>query len=40
MKVAVCVKAVPASGAKIDPGSKRLDRGGDLALSEYDTHAV
>ena len=40
MKIAVCVKAVPAGGAKIDPGSKRLDRSGDLALSEYDTHAI
>jgi len=40
MKVAVCVKAVPAAGARIDPASERLDRSGDLALSEYDTHAV
>ena len=42
MKVAVCVKAVPsaATGARLDPQSFRLDRSGDLALSEYDTHAV
>lgn len=42
MKIAVCVKAVPdaTAGARIDPGTKRLDRSGDLALSEYDTHAV
>jgi electron transfer flavoprotein beta subunit len=40
MKIAVCVKAVPASGAKLDPARKRLDRGGDLALSEYDTHGI
>jgi len=38
----VCVKAVPdaASGARIDPTTKRLDRSGDLALSEFDTHAI
>ena len=42
MKIAVCVKAVPdaATGVKIDPATKRLDRGADLALSEYDTHPV
>jgi electron transfer flavoprotein beta subunit len=40
MKIAVCVKAVPAGGARIDPVSKRLDRSGDLELSEYDTHAI
>jgi electron transfer flavoprotein beta subunit len=40
VKLAVCVKAVPDAGAKLDPGTKRLDRSGDLALSEYDTHAV
>jgi electron transfer flavoprotein beta subunit len=42
VRIAVCVKAVPdaASGARIDPATMRLDRGGDLALSEYDTHAI
>jgi electron transfer flavoprotein beta subunit len=42
MKIAVCVKAVPdaATGARIDAATKRLDRSGDLALSEYDTHAI
>ena len=42
MKIAVCVKAVPdsAAGGRIDPATKRLDRSGDLALAEYDTHAV
>jgi electron transfer flavoprotein beta subunit len=39
MKIAVCVKAVPES-PRIDPGSKRLDRGGELVLSEFDAHAV
>jgi electron transfer flavoprotein beta subunit len=40
MKIAVCVKAVPALGARIDPAGRRLDRSGDLVLSEYDTHAI
>ena len=42
MRIAVCVKAVPdaATGARIDPATRRLDRSGDLALSEYDAHAV
>jgi electron transfer flavoprotein beta subunit len=42
VRIAVCVKAVPdaATGARIDPATMRLDRGGDLVLSEYDAHAV
>jgi len=42
VRIAVCAKAVPdaATGARIDPATKRLDRSGDLALSEYDTHAI
>jgi electron transfer flavoprotein beta subunit len=42
MKIAVCVKAVPdaATGRRIDPATKRLDRGGELTLSDYDTHPV
>jgi electron transfer flavoprotein beta subunit len=42
MKIAVCVKAVPdaASGRRLDEGTKRLDRSGDLALSDFDSHAV
>ena len=42
MKIAVCVKAVPdaASGRRLDPASLRLDRSGDLALSDYDTNPV
>ena len=42
MKVAVCVKAVPdaAGGRRIDDGSKRLDRSGELVLSDFDAHAV
>src|ERR671928_1828000 len=42
MKIAVCVKAVPdaATGRRLDPATKRLDRSGELALSDYDTHPV
>src|SRR5438045_4192565 len=42
MKIAVCVKAVPdaATWRRLDPQTKRLDRSGELALSDYDTHAV
>lgn len=42
MKIAVCVKAVPdaAGGRHIDPATKRLDRSGELTLSEFDAYAV
>jgi electron transfer flavoprotein beta subunit len=42
MKIAVCVKAVPdaASGRRIDEATKRLDRSGELVLSDFDAHAV
>jgi electron transfer flavoprotein beta subunit len=42
MKIAVCVKAVPdaASGRRIDPSTNRLDRSGELAISDFDTYAV
>ena len=42
MKIAVCVKAVPdsATGRRIDPATGRLDRGGDLAVSDFDLHPV
>jgi electron transfer flavoprotein beta subunit len=42
MKIAVCVKAVPdaASGRRIDPATSRLDRSGELAISEWDTYAI
>src|SRR5256885_4142422 len=42
MKIAVCVKAVPdaATGRRIDPATNRLDRSGELAVSEFDTYAV
>src|ERR1700679_2154432 len=42
MKIAVCVKAVPdaAIGKRLDPATGRLDRSGELALSDYDTHPL
>lgn len=42
MKIAVCVKAVPdaAAGRRLDPATKRLDRSGELAISDWDTFAV
>ncbi len=42
MKIAVCVKAVPdaATGRRLDPSTNRLDRSGELTLSDYDTHPV
>jgi electron transfer flavoprotein beta subunit len=42
MKIAVCVKAVPdaAGGRRIDASSFRLDRSGELTISDFDTYAV
>jgi electron transfer flavoprotein beta subunit len=42
MRIAVCVKTVPdqAGGRRLDPGTRRLDRTGDLALSDFDLHPV
>ncbi|HZP74388.1 MAG TPA: electron transfer flavoprotein subunit beta/FixA family protein [Gaiellaceae bacterium] len=42
MKIAVCVKAVPdaAAGRRLDPTTNRLDRSGELAISDFDTYAV
>jgi|SRR5579862_1596680 len=42
MKIAVCVKAVPdaAGGRRIDPATNRLDRSGELTLSDFDSYAV
>ncbi len=42
MKIAVCVKAVPdaATGRKLDPATGRIDRSGELALSDFDLHPV
>jgi electron transfer flavoprotein beta subunit len=42
MKIAVCVKQVPDATAarRIDPATKRLDRGGEGALNPTDVNAV
>ncbi|HEX4520786.1 MAG TPA: electron transfer flavoprotein subunit beta/FixA family protein [Gaiellaceae bacterium] len=42
MKIVACVKAVPdaVSGRRIDPSSGRLERSGELALSDFDLHPV
>ncbi len=40
MKIAVCVKHVPEGTSRIDPGTKRLDRGGEGALNHFDANAV
>jgi len=42
MKLAVCVKAVPdaSAGRRLDPATNRLDRSGELAISDWDTYAV
>src|ERR1700712_2499214 len=42
MKIAVCVKAVPdaTAGRRIDPSTNRLDRSGELTISEWDTYPV
>ena len=42
MKIAVCVKAVPdaSSGRRLDPSTRRLDRSGELTISDFDTYAV
>jgi electron transfer flavoprotein beta subunit len=40
MKIAVCVKHVPEGSAKLDPGTKRLDRSGEGALNHFDANAV
>jgi electron transfer flavoprotein beta subunit len=42
VKIAVCVKAVPdaATGRRLDPVTGRLDRSGELALSEFDANPL
>jgi electron transfer flavoprotein beta subunit len=40
MKIAVCVKHVPEGSARLDPGSKRLDRTGEGALNHFDANAI
>ncbi len=42
MKICVLVKEVPDAAVekRIDPGTKRLDRGGEKNLNPFDTHAI
>jgi electron transfer flavoprotein beta subunit len=42
MRIAACVKAVPdqAGGRRLEPATRRLDRGGTLAVSDFDLHPV
>src|SRR3954462_14048058 len=40
MKIAVCVKQIPEGSRRSDPGTKRLDRGGEGALNAFDANAV
>ena len=40
MKIVVCVKQIPEGNSRIDPGTKRLDRGGEGALNAFDANAV
>src|SRR5207237_3586328 len=40
MKIVVCVKHVPEGHARLDPGSKRLDRSGEGVLNHFDANAV
>ena len=42
MKIAVCIKQVPESGAarRIDPQTMRLDRSGEAGLNPFDVNAV
>jgi electron transfer flavoprotein beta subunit len=42
VKIAVCVKEVPDATAarRLDPATKRLDRGGEQTLNPFDTHAI
>src|SRR5205823_7883573 len=40
MKIAVCVKVVPEAQKRLNPGTKRLERSGELALNPFDVNAV
>ena len=40
MKIAVCVKQVPEGQARLDPGTRRLERSGEGALNPFDANAV
>jgi electron transfer flavoprotein beta subunit len=40
MKIVVCVKQIPEGNSRLDPQTKRLDRGGEGALNPFDANAV
>jgi electron transfer flavoprotein beta subunit len=40
MKIAVCAKVVPEGQKRLNPGTKRLERSGELALNSFDVNAV
>src|SRR5262245_42436829 len=40
MKIVVCVKQIPEGNNRLDPATKRLDRGGEGALNPFDANAV
>src|SRR5438128_2767822 len=40
MKIAVCAKVVPEGQKRLNPGTKRLERSGELALNPCDVNAV
>jgi electron transfer flavoprotein beta subunit len=40
MKIVVCVKQIPEGSSRLDPGTKRLDRGGEGAMNPFDANAV
>jgi electron transfer flavoprotein beta subunit len=40
MKIVVCVKQIPEGNSRIDPETKRLDRGGEGTLNPFDANAV
>jgi electron transfer flavoprotein beta subunit len=40
MKIAVCAKVVPEGQKRLNPGTKRLERSGELALNPFDVNAV
>jgi electron transfer flavoprotein beta subunit len=40
MKIVVCVKQIPEGSSRLDPTTKRLDRGGEGALNPFDANAV
>jgi electron transfer flavoprotein beta subunit len=40
MKIVACVKCVPDGRARLDPDTKRIDRGGGAEINPFDLYAV